>query len=549
MLSQSLILSNNDTIAEKLNYYIKLIAFVICMECILFALTLQYEIVHDQISWYFPIGFNILMFFLFPTRSWFVIFLASKLGNTIAFWYLLDLPFIDLALDRIVNIPTYFLGLLLIWYAKTYKIKSDWFTLDAVFWLMFSGIFYRFSYMFLAYLAEFGVYSKISPELLFEYFVAHFLAGTFTYLYFLAGTLLALWILFKKPRPAGLELLVILIKVVSVLSIAFVIYSFQPAFFSYIQVFSFIPLLWFGYKYGFYGIIFSVFTAITLVFLFQQDGTILLKFQALLISALIVALLIGGISLENQRTQHSIVQQKTYLENTNQTLMTKNKSIKNLSLLILDAQEQERKMLSSEISEELTKEVSELQTSINALVSVTNSEKSKIKIGMIKQSIGQIYNSIFELINWLRPRVLDEHGIYHTLTENYFAERLETLGIHYHVKISGERIVLSDIHEITLFRITQEAITNTIKHAQATDFYVNLVLSDYALTLYLADNGKGIVNSDSNNFTHGFGLKGLKHRVLGLNGTFEISSCTTLQEGIQKVQIQGFGIKITLPLK
>lgn len=504
-----------------------LFIFILLIENILFYLTLQYEIVPDKVSWYFPVAFNILLYLLLPFRFWLLILLATSIGNSMAYYLFLDHEFISELTIKIESILSYIFALPALYYAKKYHLKRDWFTLDAIFLLLILGLFYRFSYMFLAYLAEFGIYNEIAREHLFEYFVAHFLAGTLTYFYLLAGTLLFLWVKKQKAHPSFNELSYIVLKVLAILLLCFIVYKIQPALFPFIQAFSFIPLLWFGYRYGFFGIVFSVFVAmtVTLLFLFKQEGAILLQFQPFMISAMLVAFLIGAVSLENGQTEKGILQQKNQLIRANTELQNKNQKLQELSRSILDIQEQERKLLSQEINDELTRGVSELQVSTNALLSIATTEKTKVNVSMIKQSIAQIYNSIFESMHWLRPSVLDQHGIYSTLTAGYFAKRLTQVGISYKADIVGEKILLSEMNEITLFRLVQEAITNTIKHAKATRLVVKLMIHTDHIELYVADNGVGMSSSsvsDAIDYLSGFGLKGLKSRVLALEGTLEV---------------------------
>lgn len=533
---------------------LQLFLFILLMENLLFYMTLQFEIVPDKVSWYFPVAFNILLYLLLPLRFWPLILVAISLGNGLAYHFFLDYEIVSIMLIKVKGIVTFLLGILGIFYVKKYHLKYDWFSLDAIFILLIVGLFYRFSYMFLSYLADYGVYSQIANEHLFEYFVAHILAGTLTYFYFLAGTLLFLWIKKRKAYPNFSELAVIVGKVLAILLLCFIAYKIQPASFPFIQAFSFIPLLWFGYRYGFFGIVFSVFVAMTvlLLFLFKQEGPILLQFQPFMISAMLVAFLIGAVSLENHKTEKRILQQKDQLIQGNIELGEKNQKFQELSRSILDTQEQERKHLSTEISDELTQGVSELQLSTNALLSVASTEKNIVNISMIKQSVAQIYNSIFESMHWLRPSVLDQHGIYSTITGEYFAQRLTPVGIHYEAEIIGEKVLLSEINEITIYRLVQEAITNTIKHAGATRFLVKLVIHTDEIQVYLADNGVGLCEADETSSfdgLNGFGLKGLKNRILALNGTMEtVIDIETIEHMQTMHKHSGFCLKVTLPL-
>ncbi len=80
--------------------------------------------------------------------------------------------------------------------------------------------------------------------------------------------------------------------------------------------------------------------------------------------------------------------------------------------------------------------------------------------------------------------------------------------------------------ELTLYRVTQEALTNVRKHARATRVEVALSYDDDKVGLSICDDGQGI--SETSN---GYGLLGLRERVQLVGGTIDIS--TALNQGYQ----------------
>lgn len=73
-----------------------------------------------------------------------------------------------------------------------------------------------------------------------------------------------------------------------------------------------------------------------------------------------------------------------------------------------------------------------------------------------------------------------------------------------------------------LFRIVQECITNTLKHAQASIVTINLRPQEGGVEVEVKDNGLGIADAASKG--DGFGLKGIKERVAALQGRCSIES-------------------------
>ncbi|MEO1145372.1 MAG: sensor histidine kinase [Cyanobacteria bacterium J06638_22] len=80
---------------------------------------------------------------------------------------------------------------------------------------------------------------------------------------------------------------------------------------------------------------------------------------------------------------------------------------------------------------------------------------------------------------------------------------------------------LSDDIRLALFRIVQEALTNTVKHGHAQMVQVGLVAKSNRLHLHVFDDGKGF---DPSKNTSGFGLRGMRERATALGGTCQIWS-------------------------
>ncbi len=81
----------------------------------------------------------------------------------------------------------------------------------------------------------------------------------------------------------------------------------------------------------------------------------------------------------------------------------------------------------------------------------------------------------------------------------------------------------------TIYRIVQEALTNISKYAQASEVIIEIQILTSQLKLQIVDNGCGFIVD--NNMT-GFGLQGMRERVLSLHGNFEIISTPTVDSDL-----------------
>ena len=83
---------------------------------------------------------------------------------------------------------------------------------------------------------------------------------------------------------------------------------------------------------------------------------------------------------------------------------------------------------------------------------------------------------------------------------------------------------INDIEEnikVEIFKILQELITNTIKHAKATEVDIQFNLLENSINLLFEDNGLGF---DSGKTSEGIGLNNIKSRIKKINGDFNIDS-------------------------
>ena len=90
---------------------------------------------------------------------------------------------------------------------------------------------------------------------------------------------------------------------------------------------------------------------------------------------------------------------------------------------------------------------------------------------------------------------------------------------------------------ITIYRIIQEALTNISKYAHATEVTIDIHTTSHSIDLQITDNGRGFI--PTNNST-GFGLQGMRERVLSLQGEFELVSAP--DRGCQIVASIPFGV-------
>ncbi len=121
----------------------------------------------------------------------------------------------------------------------------------------------------------------------------------------------------------------------------------------------------------------------------------------------------------------------------------------------------------------------------------------------------------------LRPRVLDDLGLSDALESllSDFEIRSNVSCVYKHNPIPQ----INDTIATALYRIGQEAVTNSLKHSGATTINVELKPDTEGIVLTIEDDGKGF-DPDNDNEMTGFGLEGMKERANLVGGKLEISS-------------------------
>ncbi len=137
----------------------------------------------------------------------------------------------------------------------------------------------------------------------------------------------------------------------------------------------------------------------------------------------------------------------------------------------------------------------------------------------------QTIDSEVGFLAWeLRPAVLDHLGLSVALPR-YLREWSEHYGVE--AKYSGESFqegVISREAEIALYRIAQEALTNSAKHAHASRVDVLLEMRDGSLTLIIEDDGVGFDPEETTSRERGIGLLGMRERAGLIGADFQLES-------------------------
>ncbi len=189
-----------------------------------------------------------------------------------------------------------------------------------------------------------------------------------------------------------------------------------------------------------------------------------------------------------------------------------------------DAQENERKRVARELHDEVGQALTGLQFGLGRLAKMTRSERIRETTEALKELTVETLRGVRNLALDLRPSLLDDIGLAATL-HHYVEAYSARTGVPAALSISGLAERLRPELEITVFRIVQEALTNTARYAGATQAWVDLTLEDNALTLVVRDNGSGFdVEATRADYRRSLGISGMEERCRFSDGTFTVES-------------------------
>ena len=191
------------------------------------------------------------------------------------------------------------------------------------------------------------------------------------------------------------------------------------------------------------------------------------------------------------------------------------------------AQEQERKRISRELHDETAQLIANLYNRINVILMNERLTKSTVeRLEQLRSEVDVILEGVRRFSHNLRPGLLDQFGLIPSLA--LLSEEVIDQGIlDCSLNIIGHEQRLLPEKEIILFRITQEALRNAVKHSKATKVVIDIAFYNGSVRLKVTDNGQGFeVPGILSSFARDgkLGLMGMQERVQLFNGRLSIRS-------------------------
>ncbi|MBN2615400.1 MAG: sensor histidine kinase [Bacteroidales bacterium] len=185
---------------------------------------------------------------------------------------------------------------------------------------------------------------------------------------------------------------------------------------------------------------------------------------------------------------------------------------------LLKGEENERKRIASELHDGLGVLLSSASIFITNLDEDLNPEREK-NLQKARDLVDKANTEVRRISHNMMPVVLSRFGLKAAL-EDMVDKVSDELSVELRVKIGKG---LSETMEFMIYRLTQELLNNTLKHAEASEVDIACFLQGDEIRFEYRDNGKGFDMKEAKK-SRGLGLSGLRNRVEFLKGSMHIQS-------------------------
>ena len=203
--------------------------------------------------------------------------------------------------------------------------------------------------------------------------------------------------------------------------------------------------------------------------------------------------------------------------------LTQRKKMEELRIQsLVEGADNERASIARELHDSLSQNLTLASILLKGITGTRRGDSSVSKIEEAEKIISRVLNDTRDISHNLMPKTLEDFGLKSAI-ENLAEHLGKGTSFKIYTYFNIEDLRFNKTIEINIFRITQEALNNVIKHAAATQVHISLTKDDHILTLMLEDNGKGFDLNESGDKT-GVGLKNIENRAIYLNGKVTIES-------------------------
>ncbi len=206
----------------------------------------------------------------------------------------------------------------------------------------------------------------------------------------------------------------------------------------------------------------------------------------------------------------------------------KNSSRVEVQQRLIQQREQERLQIARDLHDTVLQELIAIHFNFSEALSIPDKDMRLQKMEVLQHEIRTQIHELRDFCNDLRPPSLMSFGLERAIRSHMSAFRERYPGYRCSLNLFQDRQIIPEDARMALYRIYQEALSNIIKHAEASRVWVRLSMHKNLVEMEIRDDGKGFHLPERwpELLTHTghFGLLGMQERVEAVGGTLKILS-------------------------
>jgi two-component system, NarL family, sensor histidine kinase UhpB len=227
---------------------------------------------------------------------------------------------------------------------------------------------------------------------------------------------------------------------------------------------------------------------------------------------------------DHQRTLvQMVISDITKQSQERHALLHSRRTLRELSANLVEAREEERRRIARELHDELGQRLTALKLELATLDRADDAraraDRTQAMIDMVDDTVAATRRISMDL----RPPMLDDLGL-HAAIEWLAHDFERRTGLRAGLQLASVPELIEPKTATALYRIVQEALTNVVRHARATEVQIAVVRKEDAIEITVQDNGDGFPSLPPHSPRGSFGLIGIRERVLLLGGQLSVSN-------------------------
>ncbi len=258
----------------------------------------------------------------------------------------------------------------------------------------------------------------------------------------------------------------------------------------YLKHLAILPALFLAYRYAIVGAAISNLLIGMTAFVASIGSDVTpLEHQFYVIAVSISSLILGAATYQTNQMQRRLELSNDKINAKNMLLNDALNNIHRLTNQLISSQEDERKRLSRDLHDDFGHRIVELQLQLS--LAKTSSSPNFTFFDNLSDKLDALHHAMKKSIGKLRPQAIDTLPVEEVIRNSDIIKSVKMLGIEVSIDAKGSVDTLPYTVKINTYRIIQEALTNTIKHADASLIKIRLDYGPSSLAVAIQDDGVG----------------------------------------------------------